>query len=228
MTSPVSHPGNGPRRAAILRTVLRIAVIAVLAYGGHLAIGWMEAWVEAHDSPGAHLMISAMLVAILLLYTLLMAMPFVPGIEIGVALMMMQGPPIAPFVYVATVLGLTVAFCLGQWVPYPVLQRYVSDLGLVRIGQMVSDIAPLTRQQRADRLAQRLPRWLARPLVGWRYVLVAALLNVPGNAVIGGGGGLMLLAGLTRLFQTGWIVLTIVVAVAPVPIAVWMGWLSLH
>lgn len=34
-----------------------------------------------------------------------------------------------------------------------------------------------------------------------RYVALAVLLNIPGNVVIGGGGGIAFAAGMTRLFS---------------------------
>jgi hypothetical protein len=51
--------------------------------------------------------------------------------------------------------------------------------------------------------------------------MLAVLVNMPGNAFIGGGGGIFFTAGLSRLFLPTQTVLTIVFAVAPVPLAVW-------
>ena len=45
-------------------------------------------------------------------------------------------------------------------------------------------------------------------------------MNTPGNAVIGGGGGIMMLAGLSGLFAPLPTALAIMIAVSPVPIAV--------
>jgi len=39
--------------------------------------------------------------------------------------------------------------------------------------------------------------------------------------VVGGGGGLLLLAGMSRLFRAGPVALTLALAVAPVPLVVW-------
>jgi hypothetical protein len=44
--------------------------------------------------------------------------------------------------------------------------------------------------------------------------------NTPGNAVIGGGGGIMLLAGLSGIFAPLPTALSIMIAVSPVPLAV--------
>ncbi|WP_055686995.1 hypothetical protein [Loktanella sp. 5RATIMAR09] len=65
-----------------------------------------------------------------------------------------------------------------------------------------------------------MPLWL-RPLVtGYRTVHLALLVNIPGNAVVGGGGGVLFTAGLSWLFLPVQTVITILVAVAPVPLTV--------
>jgi hypothetical protein len=83
-----------------------------------------------------------------------------------------------------------------------------------------------------DRLAAlraRLPRWLAPFVVNYRYLMVAIVINTPGSIAIGGGGGIMLAAGLSRLFTTGWMMATIALATLPIPLAVWiMGTDMLH
>ena len=45
-------------------------------------------------------------------------------------------------------------------------------------------------------------------------------MNVPGNAVIGGGGGIMMMAGLSGIFAPLPTVLAVMLAVSPVPLAV--------
>jgi len=45
-------------------------------------------------------------------------------------------------------------------------------------------------------------------------------LNIPGNYVIGGGGGIALIAGVSRVYSIPGFLLTILLAVAPVPLAV--------
>ena len=60
-----------------------------------------------------------------------------------------------------------------------------------------------------------------------RYVALAVCLNVPGNAVVGGGGGLALLCGLSRQFEGRWFALTIALAVSPLPLLILTGILGL-
>jgi hypothetical protein len=49
---------------------------------------------------------------------------------------------------------------------------------------------------------------------------LAVLLNLPGNIIIGGGGGIALIAGMTRLYSPPTYLTTIAIAVAPVPVIV--------
>jgi uncharacterized integral membrane protein len=48
-------------------------------------------------------------------------------------------------------------------------------------------------------------------------------LNLPGNSVLGGGGGIAALCGLSRQFYWWRYVLTLIVATAPIPLLVLVG-----
>ncbi len=202
-----------------LRLALRIALILAAVYGIHLLMDWATARAEAVGSD--NLMIGV-LATLLLAYALLIAVPFMPGIEIGVGLLIMKGAAIAPLVYAATVLGLLLAFFAGRFLPHKWLHDLLADLRLKGACRLVNRLAPLDGEARLRFLTDRAPKWL-KPLVGpWRYLLLAVLVNLPGNSVIGGGGGIALTAGFTRLFRPGWTALTIALAVAPVPFMVWL------
>ena len=51
-----------------------------------------------------------------------------------------------------------------------------------------------------------------------RYLAVAIAFNLPGNTLIGGGGGIGMLAGISSLFPFPRYLLTVSLAVAPVPL----------
>ena len=59
-----------------------------------------------------------------------------------------------------------------------------------------------------------------RLALSYRYVAMAVAVNTPGNSIIGGGGGIMIIAGLSGIFAPLSTFLTIIVAVSPVPLAV--------
>ncbi|MEM6386384.1 MAG: hypothetical protein AAF718_09135 [Pseudomonadota bacterium] len=200
-----------------LRLAGRVILIAVAVYGIHLMMDWATTKAESNDA-----LMVGVLTALLLAYALLIAVPFMPGVEIGISLLLLKGASIAPFVYGATLLGLCFAYVAGRFLPHSWLHALLADLRLKRACALVDRLAPMSREDRLAHLGQHVPRWLA-PLIGpWRYLLLAALINLPGNTLVGGGGGIAFTSGFSRLFQPGWTVLTIAFAVAPVPLTVWL------
>jgi hypothetical protein len=203
--------------AAILRTIVRIGLIGIAAYLVHLSISWIMNFAEgAQNTP----LMLGLLFAVLLAYALLISIPFVPGIEIALSLMLIRGPDIVIWVYVATVLGLCISFLAGQYLSYAYLKKVFHDLRLKRACNLIETLQPLSRNDRLSLIKNKLPKVLRPFLVEGRYALVAALINIPGNALIGGGGGILLIAGLSRLYATGWMIFTLMVAVVPIPIAI--------
>ncbi len=205
---------------AVLRIVFRLAAIVLLAWTIHFVIDWGTSQTELLKS-GSELRLGILLV-LLLCYALLIAVPYVPGVELGISLMVLEGGWIAPLVYLSTVLGLVTAYSVGAWTPYRSLHRLLADLNLRRACRLLESIQPLDRQARLVLLRDLMPARLARLIVEHRYLALALLINLPGSALIGGGGGILLVAGLSRLFTLGAAVLTILIAVAPVPILVWV------
>lgn len=203
---------------AICRVMIRIFAILLIAYGIHLLMGWVTGLALFEDD---RLRIG-MLVAFLLAYALLIAVPFVPGVEIGLSLMVMEGPWIAPLIYGSTVAGLSLAYAVGEWVPYARLHRVFDDLRLKKACRLLEAVQPLSRTERLEAMRARAPGWLRPLATRYRYFLLGVLVNLPGNAVLGGGGGILFTAGLSRLFLPVQTVVTILVAVAPVPLAVWL------
>lgn len=203
---------------AICRVMIRLCAILLIAYGIHLLMGWVTGLALFEDD---RLRIG-MLVAFLIAYALLIAVPFVPGVEIGLTLMVMEGPWIAPLIYGSTVAGLSLAYAVGEWVPYARLHRVFDDLRLKKPCRLLEAVQPLSRTERLEALRARAPGWLRPLATRYRYVLLGLLVNLPGNAVLSGGGGILFTAGLSRLFLPMQTVLTILVAVAPVPLAVWV------
>ena len=62
-----------------------------------------------------------------------------------------------------------------------------------------------------------LPTRTIPALLKRRYLVLAVLLNLPGNALIGGGGGLAMVAGMSRLYSFPAYFLLISVAILPGP-----------
>lgn len=220
MTDP--SPNTPALWGSVLRIGLGIAAILAVAYGTHLLLDWVMDWTATMDSRKALMMQSLVLGAVLVGYALLIAMPFVPGIEIGLSLVLMQGADVAALVYMATTAGLALAYITGCMVPLPWLRRRFLDLRLKRAAALLDRIQPLSPDRRLALLRRALPNWLSGWAVDYRYLLLAGLINMPGSALIGGGGGICLLAGLTGLFHKRATLLTIALAVLPFPLFVWL------
>lgn len=210
-----------PWRNALPRLAIRLCGIAALVWGARWGFMQVYTWIGTLDA-GAQANAMVWLVAIsIAAYALLIAIPFVPAIEIGIALLVMEGASIAPFVYGATVLGLYLAFWVGQRVSLDWLHRLFRDLHLVKACLLINRIKTQPSEERLAALEDRLPRWLAPMATGYRYVTIAILLSVPGNFAIGGGGGIMMVAGISRFFTGPKMFLTLLIAVLPIPLFVW-------
>ena len=207
-----------PLRVGLIRLAVKLAIIVAAVLAIHTLMDW--ATVRAEAAGSGNLMIG-LLAVLLIAYALLIAVPFMPGIEIWISLLMLKGASIAPLVYMATVLGLLIAFTAGRCLPHGWLRSILADLRLKRACDLVDRLAPMSRDERLQHVTDRAPAWL-KPMVGkGRYLLLAVLFNVPGNGLIGGGGGIAFVAGFSRLFRPAITALVIVIAVLPVPLAVW-------
>ena len=210
-----------PLYISLARTALRLAGFVALIYAVHLLLDEAMYLTEALP-PGPGMTVRALILgAALAAYALLIATPFVPGIEIGISLALIRGPDIAPLLYLATAGGLILSFLAGRYLPYDWIYRAMLDLRLRRACALLDQIKPLSPQERLDLLRARLPGRIATLAINYRYLVLAGLINLPGSAIIGGGGGICLLAGLTGLFHLRASLLTIAIAVAPFPLVVW-------
>ncbi|MGJ8623902.1 MAG: hypothetical protein ACSHW1_14165 [Yoonia sp.] len=203
------------------RLILRLTVVLALVWLIKLGIDALFAKLAVLETDAAARAMTGMLITVLLGYALLLAVPFVPGVEIGIAILVLEGASAAPLVYGATVLGLLIAFGVGQFAPMPRLIAICQDLSLHRIAGLLERIEDTPREDRLNAMHSRLPRWLAAVLCDYRYVALGVAINMPGNIALGGGGGIMLAAGLSRLFHSGLIFGTIAIATLPVPLGVW-------
>lgn len=154
----------------------------------------------------------------LLLFILAAAIPFVPGAEIGFALLFIFGAKAAPIVYGGMVGALVLSYGIARLVPIDSLGSFLRWLDLTKAANLVHDIQKIEMQDRAVFLAQKLPKWFGKNLLRNRYVLLAVALSIPGNSVVGGGGGLAFFAGMSGLYGFWQYTLVVLCAVAPVPL----------
>lgn len=180
------------------RLCLLAAVLLALTGAG----GWAAALCDLKSWVAQGELFSAVVCAATAAYVLAMALPFIPGIEIGLALMLVLGADGVVLVYLCTQLALALSYLAGRLVPPAALGRVFALLGMERARRLVA--APGT----------------AIPRPG---LALAALLNLPGNAVIGGAGGIGMLAGITRALSFPRYLLLVALATTPVPAVLFLG-----
>jgi hypothetical protein len=151
-------------------------------------------------------------------YVILLSIPFLPGIEIGLMLMSMLGAPGIALVYLATVLALSFSFLLGRRIPPHMIGRALEWFHLERARELVGKLEPLGPEERVRFLVESAPSSMVPFMTRHRYLMVAILFNLPGNALIGGGGGISLISGMSRLFPFPRYLLLISLAVIPGPL----------
>lgn len=215
-------PSVRPKGAQILWALMHLAVVLGLVLLVKLGFDWLSARIHLLEADTASQAMTGLIVTLLIGYAILIAIPFVPGVEIGAALLMIQGAEAAPLVYLATLLGMTLAFLVGQYLSLDWMSARCDNLRLFRLCMLVQKIQQTRREERLIAIQNRLPKWLSPLMVQYRYLTVGAVINLPGSIAIGGGGGIMLAAGLSRLFHTGWMIVTIALATLPIPLAVWI------
>ncbi|MGR3540436.1 MAG: hypothetical protein ACU0BS_03290 [Hasllibacter sp.] len=208
---------TAPARPRRLPAWARLTLLAAALLASHLYAADLLAMMKVDTSGGV---LSPTIVLLLLAYVLLLALPFMPGVEVGLVLLAGFGAAAAPFVWAATVLGLTLAYLVGRTVAPARVAAMFDLLAMHRASRALRDVAADDGAARRALIVGALPPRLAAAVLGHRHVMLALLLNLPGNALIGGGGGIAGMSGLTRLHRPWPFVLTVALAVAPVPLAV--------
>jgi len=203
---------------------------AVIAYAGLFGVGYLiskylSLEVSMLAPPGEMFGLNKMVLMILAIYILASALPFVPGAEIGWLMLGAFGSKIALTVYLCMITALCLAFFAGRLIPPSVLRRMFLFVGLNRAAQLVDDTQAMTPNQRLEVLSQSASGRFAPFALRFRYVALGIAFNVPGNSIAGGGGGMALFAGMSRLFTVPAFCLTTLIAVAPVPLVIYLlGW----
>lgn len=211
MEAPVS---GYPYIRLALKFIILVVLLVCASYAGNWVTGQFNAYLTPTTEPALHQMIMTAMAV----YVLLMMLPFVPSVEIGFGLMMMLGPKIVPLVYAGTVLALTLAFLIGRLVPQRTIIDVFETVRLKRAADLLNQLIPLDSEARLEFLLQNASTRVVPFLLRHRFLALAVALNLPGNAIIGGGGGICLVAGFSRLFTFPKYALAVALAVSPVPL----------
>ena len=210
-----SEKRDRPKWARLILLAIIYGAVLVLGFlGGETLIAWLG---YEGDTTGLVINSKALWIG-LGLYTVLLAIPFVPGIEISMAMLAAFGASVALQIYVATIIAFMIAFAIGRLVPTGLLCRVLAKFGLVGTEKLVQRMNGLKQQERLELLVESAPETWVPTLLKYRYIAIALVLNLPGNALLGGGGGISLLAGISRLFSWSHFFVAVCVAALPVTI----------
>lgn len=202
------------------RIIVAVLGLFALAYLANVTGDWIGGRLKMEITPENESFIFGVTIFAIILYALLIALPFVPGVEIGIGLMVMFGPSMAVPVYLSTVIGLCLGFILGRLVPETALRGCFDFVGLSKISGMLRDVSAKPVHERLEAQTSRAPSRIVPYLLRHRYVAIAVAFNIPGNSVIGGGGGIAFMAGTSRLFAFPMFLLAVAIGVSPVTILV--------
>ena len=198
--------------------ILKIFVFGCLIILGNYLSQWVIEGLDFEITPVNEPTVHRIIITSMIAYSILMAIPFVPGAEIGLGVMMILGPKIVPLVYLCTLVSLFLSFMFGRLIPGQVLINFLHGLHLRKASALLKELDGLDSQQRFDLLIKRSPKKFIPFLLKYRYLALFIVINTPGNIVFGGGGGIAMSAGMSRLFTPSLFLLTIVVAVSPIPL----------
>ncbi len=202
------------------RRFLLIALYAALIIGGIFLGRVLGDLVAFELRPSNEPQVHALLMAAIVAYIVASAIPFVPGAEIGLVLMLVLGPTTVVLVYTSMVLALTVAYVIGRTLPPDVIAAIFKFFHLERARRLVLDCAPLDIDAKLALMTERAPPRIIPFLLRHRYITLALAFNLPGNTLIGGGGGIALAAGMSGIYPLGAFITIVMLAVAPVPLLI--------
>jgi hypothetical protein len=215
-TTESLHAQRRARLRLAVRTALLIAALAALYWGSD----WVEARLAERFMPLYESYGAPALYAVIAVYVMALALPYVPGIEISLALLMMFGAEGVAVVYGSTLLALCLSYGLGRLVPPRLIVRGFGWLHAQRAQALVERMAPLGPEARLRMLTEAAPARIIPFLLRHRYVAVAIAFNLPGNALVGGGGGIGMVAGMSGLFRFPRYALMVCVAISPIPLVI--------
>lgn len=178
---------------------------------------WIAAQLDLQIWPQHGDVIELVIVSMVVAFVIAMATPFVPGIEIGLALMLLLGPGGIVMVYLCTQLSLALSFLLGTTIRPRYLSSICRWLQFEQASQLLTELDRTPPELRMWRLARRSnSRWVSL-LERYRGPALALILNLPGNAVLGGAGGIAMVAGMSHACSFPRFLALMAISTMPVP-----------
>ncbi len=145
------------KTARFLKLMVLLAIIVALNMGGT----WLSHLIDFQLFPRHEPMLHAIVLVAVVIYIVLMATPFMPGIEIGLALMMLLGNKGAILVYLCTLAALSVSFAIGRKIPSRFIDLLLNWLHLYKASALVRQLESLNQQERLEFLYEKAPSRIA-------------------------------------------------------------------
>jgi hypothetical protein len=195
---------------------------------------WVEYWISGEMGRATELLEMAksqwgrgVLFTGGMFYILLLSLPFVPGVELGLLLMCIFGKEGIVLVYLFTVSGLSLAFLMGRCLPKNRIATWLEKLKFSRFSADSSDV--IKEMLDHSTLGEKFSKHrIGSIMLKYRYLVLAVLFNLPGNYLLGGGGGISLICGASRSISWKWFLFTVVFATSPVPILAFFGLIQIE
>lgn len=206
------------KKKRFIRILIVLAVIAGLNIFGT----WLGHQINFQLFPRHDTMLHNLVMLAVAVYIVLMATPFMPGIEVGLAVMLLLGYKSALLIYLSTIIALCISYAVGRYFPLRIVHKFLRWLFLYKASDLVKQLEPLNQNERLELLNKKAPRKIAPFLLKHRYLTIAATLNLPGNALLGGGGGIGLVVGMSRVIPFYKYFLVVIASVLPIPLCVYL------
>ncbi len=204
----------------LLRIGVRLALLAGVILIAAQAADLVKQALQIEISSANEVLVRRGIALGTLAYVVFTAVPFVPGAEIGMVMLGMFGAAIAPLIYLATIVSLCLAYAVGRLVPPRMTAAGLRWLGLHRLADRILETLRMKPSDRLESLLEGIDSRVLHIVARHRYVALALMINMPGNVLVGGGGGISMAAGLSGVFAPVPFLLTVMVAVSPVPLAI--------
>jgi hypothetical protein len=161
-----------------------------------------------------------------LIYAILLSIPFFPGVELAWMIIFFFGKDAVVLIYLYTLLGLSLSFVAGRNLniicpPCSDKLKSVED----KYHEKFNSLAEKIHRVFSSKTCNLYFNCLLKKI---HYLVLGILINIPGNSVLGGGGGIALLSGMNRSFSWRGFLITICVAIAPLPIFLYFGILQIE
>ena len=198
------------------RILILTGMLVLLCFFGGWASQYLHHQLLPINTQQTHLVITTLI----FIYAICMILPYLPAIELGLFLLAMLDIPGILMLYLVTVAALSLSYGIGRMVPVSALRALFQFLHFQKASELICSGSECDEKGQIDRFIEHAPKRFIPFLLNHRYCVFAVVINTPGNMIIGGAGGIALMSGMSRMFGTGKFLVTVLVAVSPLPIIV--------